>query len=251
MKSGACLPILTMLTPARLRQPSHSATAPAWPRFPPLSDERRVGIITRVDSLNAAQPPQHAQGETALIRRCCEGDRFCFDGLVGRYASRVYNIAYRITGNPEDAEDAAQETFVRAFRSMKKFRFQCEFATWLYRIAVNASLDELKRRKRRPAAFSSLKQDDEDLDPQHAAQEPEVQETLQERERQAVILRALNALPSHYRVVLTLYDIQGHSYQEIAEITNTPVGTIKSRLNRARLALRALLEPQLELLKPG
>lgn len=211
---------------------------------------QRLGIIARVESLNAAQPPQQAEGEAALIRRCCEGDRICFDALVTRYASRVYNIAFRITGHAQDAEDAAQETFVRAFRAMRKFRFQCEFSTWLYRIAVNASLDELKRRKRRPAAFSSLKQDEDEPDPQYSTREPDPQQTLQERERQAVIARALNALPPHYRLVLTLYDIEGHSYQEIAAVTDTPVGTVKSRLNRARLALRALLAPQLELLRP-
>lgn len=207
--------------------------------------------MKRVDSLNAAQPPQHMEGEAALIRKCCEGDRISFDVLVGRYAPRVYNIAFRITGHSQDAEDAAQEAFVRVFRSMKKFRFQCEFSTWLYRIAVNAALDELKRRKRRPAAFSSLQQDDEDGGPEFEANGPDPQEALQGRQRQAVIVRAMNALPPHYRLVLTLYDIQGHSYQEIAEITDTPVGTVKSRLNRARLALRALLEPQLELLRQG
>jgi RNA polymerase sigma-70 factor (ECF subfamily) len=202
-----------------------------------------------VESLNAARHPQRAEGEAALIRKCREGDRACFDALVGRYASRVYNLALRITGHSQDAEDAAQEAFVRAFRSMRKFRFQCEFSTWLYRIAVNASLDELKRRKRRPAPFSTLRRDEDDADPQYPSQEPDAHEAFQQRQRQEVIVKALNALPPHYRIVLTLYDVEGHSYEEIAAIIGAPVGTVKSRLNRARLALRALLAPQLELLR--
>jgi len=201
-----------------------------------------------VESVPAAQP-ETAEAEAALVRRCCQGERAAFDSLVARYAARVYNLALRFTGNADDASDAAQESFVRAFRAIRKFRFQCSFATWLYRIAVNTCLDEVKRRKRRPAPLSDFEFGSADGGPPVERTEGNPDSLMSERLRRETVLRAVLSLPEVHRVVIVLYDLQGHSYDEIAAILNLPLGTVKSRINRARLALRAILEPHMELIR--
>lgn len=201
-----------------------------------------------MESVPAAHS-ESAEGETALIRRCCRGERAAFDALAARYAPRIYNLALRLAGNPEDASDAAQEALVRAFKAMRKFRFQCAFSTWLYRIAVNACLDEIKRRKRRPLPLTDLEPDPHDDGPDLAAPGADPESLALERVQRETILAAVAALPPVHRVVIVLYDLQGHSYEEIGAMLDLPLGTVKSRLNRARLALRAALEPHMELIR--
>jgi len=190
--------------------------------------------------------------EKVLIERCQQGDLEAFDRLVDKYASWVYQIAFRMTSNREDADDIAQEAFIRAFSAIGKFKQQSAFSTWLYRIAVNVCQDELKRRKRAPQPMSTLQADDdsEDLTDQIAAdQSSDPAEIVEAKERQRAVQQAIDSLPEHHRIVIILRDLQGLSYEEIAQVLGGRVGTVKSRINRARLALREKLEPDMELFR--
>jgi len=193
-------------------------------------------------------PPPRLQ-EQCLLDRCREGDLEAFDELVALHQDRVFSLCLYMLHDHDAAADAAQDAFVRAFRGLPKFQGQCAFGTWMHRIAANVALDALQKRKRTPLPHSSLARDDED-----AASAPETpdhreapHETADRHERRRAIRCALAALPEHYRLVLVLFDIQGHSYEEIAEQLELPAGTVKSRLNRARGALRAALEGDREL----
>jgi len=186
--------------------------------------------------------------EVVLVERCQSGDAAAFDSLVAKYAPQVYNLAYRMVGHPEDAEDMAQAVFIRVFRAIKSFRGTSSFNTWLYRVATNVCLDELKRRKRRPVSTEWPREEDVPLDPPSAAAvDPET--AVLRRERQELVQRAIQSLPESQRVVLVLADIQGLSYDEISEALGASLGTVKSRLNRARLALKSKLARHLELLR--
>ena len=201
------------------------------------------------------------QADTAhiaqLVARAKAGDREAFDGLVQLYTPQVYNVALRITGSPEEAEDCVQEAFLRAFSALRGFRGEAAFSTWLYRVAVNAANDAARQRSRQPLSASDLADrgsDDAppDLDrvglhddtptnhPEHA---------LLQEQRRRVVLRAIHSLPEKHRTVVILYDIQGLSYDQIARIIGARVGTVKSRLNRARLTLKDRLAPHMELLR--
>ena len=187
-------------------------------------------------------------GEELLIERCQQGDTVAFDRLVERHGQWVYNLAYRMVGDREEAHDMAQEAFVRAFAAIKGFRRGSSFATWLYRVTTNACLDEIKRRRRRPLPASSLLSD-EGPAPDPPDGTPDVAERVVAMERREVVRRAIASLPLHHRATLVLCELQGCSYEEVAAITKTNVGTVKSRLNRARIALKKALEPHLELLR--
>ncbi len=191
----------------------------------------------------------------AVVARAREGDRTAFDMLVERYSTSVYNIALRITGSREEAQDCAQEAFVRAFSALKRFRGEAVFSTWLYRVVVNVAYDATRRLKSQPLLASEMAGSDPD-DPLPDIEAmvtgvPALQpdEQLVQAQRREVILDAIRSLPEHQRTVVVLYDLQGLSYEEVAEVTGTRVGTVKSRLSRARLALKERLEPHLELLR--
>ncbi len=173
------------------------------------------------------------------------------------YAPQVFNVALRITGSREEAEDCVQEAFVRAFSALRKFRGEAAFSTWLYRVAVNVANDAARRLSGRALAASELAgpapdDDAPDLErlgrPTQAAT-PNPEEAVVAHQRREVVLEAVRRLPEHHRTVVVLYDLQGLSYDEIARITGARVGTVKSRLNRARVALKELLADHLELLR--
>lgn len=174
-----------------------------------------------------------------------------FDELMARYESRVYNIAYRLLGDTEDAYDIAQETFLRVYRALSRFRGHSTLHTWIHRIVVNLCLDEIKKKRRRPNLVQETWPDEEEATgslierlPDETA-DPEAW-TLS-RERQLIVRQAIASLPPHHRAVLVLFDLEGMAYQEIAEVLKINIGTVKSRLNRARLALKEKLEPYREL----
>ena len=164
------------------------------------------------------------------------------------HEDRVYNVALRMSGNAEDAADLTQECFLRAFTSLRSFRGEAAFSTWLYRIAVNVCLDQLKRRARRREAEPRA-EGGENADPLAgvADQGADVHASALRRERQEAVQAAISSLPEHQRTTLVLYDLEGFSYEQIAQLSGTSLGTVKSRLNRARLALKSRLEPVLEL----
>ena len=205
-----------------------------------------------------------------LVTQARGGDREAFDGLVELYAPQVYNLSLRITGSPEEADDCVQETFVRAFSAMRSFRGEAGFFTWLYRVALNVARDAARRRAHRPLLISELAGPDPNQPAPDVAElarrpgggggppsDPGLlaspsagpEEAVAADRRRQLLLAAISSLPPHHREVIVLYDLQGLSYQQVARVTNTRVGTVKSRLNRARLALRDCLAPHLDLLR--
>jgi RNA polymerase sigma-70 factor (ECF subfamily) len=181
--------------------------------------------------------------ERALIERCKRGDLAAFNDLVRKYEKQVYNFAYRLTGNYDDANDVAQDAFLRVFNAIGSFRGDSSFSTWLFRITTNVFLDERKKAKAHPQSSldeymelgeSSVARQIEDPSPTPEA-------VLEESERALILQKAVSDLPEYQRAMVTLYHGQQKSYEEIAEIMDLPIGTVKSRLNRARLALKEKL----------
>jgi RNA polymerase sigma-70 factor (ECF subfamily) len=186
--------------------------------------------------------------ETYLIKQAQQGDVGAYNTLVLHYQDAVYNVAYRIMGEPGAAADASQEAFISAYKALHRFRGG-KFKSWLMRIVTNACYDELRRRKRRPQ--SSLDQivetyesspilvSESELGPEATRQWAEVVEAIS---------RCLDELPDEQRVATVLRDVEGYDYGEIAEIMASTLGTVKSRLSRARAKLRDCLQGFGELL---
>lgn len=174
-----------------------------------------------------------------IIEQVLAGDNNAFGALVERYQTRVYNLALRMCGNPDDAFDLAQEAFFRAWRGLPGFQFDSAFSTWLFRLSANVCLDWLRAKKRRPTV-SLTTVDDEDEEVQLELSDPgkSPEELVLAAEDRAALTKALNGLPVEYRQILTLRAIDDLSYAEIAGILKIKEGTVKSRLSRARLALR-------------
>lgn len=190
--------------------------------------------------------------EPAFIRDAQKGDLEAFNRLVLAYQQRVYNVAYRIMGDPDSAEDATQEAFISAYRSLVRFRGG-SFRAWLLRIVTNACYDELRRRKRKPSSsLEALTMDAgepalSDASDLHAI--PVKPEAAAERdELTRAIQDCLNRLPEDFRAVAVLVDIQGYDYQEVAAVIRKPLGTVKSRVARARARMRDCLQGYRELL---
>jgi RNA polymerase sigma factor (sigma-70 family) len=186
--------------------------------------------------------------EPTLIAAAQRGSVDDFNELVLVYQQQVYNLAYRIMGDPASAADAAQEAFISAFQNIGRFRGG-SFKSYLLRIVSNSCYDELRRRKRRPAtSFDDFGEVDEDANPAlvNGGEQPE--EYAERQEMARVIQAGIETLPPDQRITLALSDVQGLSYQEIAEVTSVSLGTVKSRLARARGKLRDYLRAQGELL---
>ena len=176
------------------------------------------------------------------MRRVLEGDVNAFEDLVTEHEKGVYAIAQRMMGNAEDAADMTQETFIKAYNSLSSFRGDSKFSVWLYRIATNVCLDFLRSRSRKPTVSLSVEDDDGEETQMDIADESQSPEQLLERglTRDAV-RRGLKSLSPEYRQILLLREIQGLSYEEIAEALALEVGTVKSRIFRARKRLCAFL----------
>jgi RNA polymerase sigma-70 factor (ECF subfamily) len=176
-----------------------------------------------------------------LLRRAREGDHDAFGELVERHQTRIYAVCLRILADPEDARDAAQEAFITAFRKLGQFRGEAAFTTWLHRIAVNACYDALRRAKRRPMLHAiDPGDDDRALEPGPPSPDPadEIAGTID-------VARALARVPENFRIVLVLADIEDLPYDEISRVLEVPVGTVKSRVHRGRIALAKALSGEL------
>ena len=180
--------------------------------------------------------------ELELVVLAKAGDQDAFEQLVRDNEKRIYNLVLRMVGNPEDALDLSQESFLKAWKGLPSFKGDSAFSTWVYRLASNTCLDFLRRRKRQQEAVGApLSLDDEDAPPPPSDEnsQPEVQ--LERTERSLALKKALDALPDHHRQVLILRELSGLSYQEISDTLDLDIGTVKSRLTRARLSLRKIL----------
>ncbi len=182
-----------------------------------------------------------AMTDDALVTLFQSGDREVYRVLVERYQERIRNLLFSIFHNRDFIDDLAQEVFIKAYSALPNFRFEASFYTWLYRIAVNKSRDELRKKKiRRFLSFQPL---DEGID-------SELQERLsvapENRDTQELVALGLQTLPEKFRTAVVLKDIDGLSYEEIAEVMQCELGTVKSRISRARAMLRKALKPLLE-----
>lgn len=181
---------------------------------------------------------EHADAPTAtsdeqLLRRIAEGDRAALTELANRYADRVYGICYRYFRDADDAEDAAQETFVAVLRRADTFRGRAKVSTWLYRVATNACNDLARKRSRRPSTVP--------LEDRHAGPDPALTEELERRELTGELRAALDELDPAQRDAVVLHDVLGWPQEEIAARDGVAVGTVKSRIHRGRGRLAALL----------
>jgi RNA polymerase sigma-70 factor (ECF subfamily) len=206
------------------------------PRKPPPAASEPVA---------AGTPPE---AELRLVSRARRGDLSAYDELIRRYQERIYATIYHMTANHEDANDLAQETFIRAFHALKSFKGGSSFYTWVYRIAVNKTINFLKQRKHR--AMMSL----DDLD-SNAEHNPELVALISDKtprreinlaELQEKLNEAMLKLSEPHRLAVTLHDVQGMSHEDIAKIMDCNIGTVRSRLFYARQQLQAYLSDYLK-----
>jgi len=176
-----------------------------------------------------------------------KGDKHAFDLLVLRYQHRILGLIGRFINDPAEVEDVAQEAFIKAYRALPKFRGDSQFYTWLYRIAINTAKNYLVARGRRPPATDVDVEDAEFMEHNTALTDIESPEASQERDDlQRVINEAIEDLPEDLRTAFTLREFSGLSYEEITEIMDCPVGTVRSRIFRAREALDKRIRPLLD-----
>ena len=200
----------------------------------------------RAEPLAVPQPDSDA----LLVERAVAGDQKAFELLVIKYQRRIQRLIGRMVRDVDLVEDIAQETFIRAYRALAQFRGEAQFYTWLYRIAINTAKKALMDLKRNPTVSeNSFKSDDED-ETSYLENELTSSETpdavLASKEIAQIINMALEALPEDLRMAVTLREIEGLSYEEIAETMNCPIGTVRSRIFRAREAISQKVKPLLE-----
>jgi RNA polymerase sigma-70 factor (ECF subfamily) len=189
----------------------------------------------------AAEAPLQAKSDEVLITLVHQGEQGAYRILVERYQERIRNLIYSIFREQQVVDDLSQEVFIKAYEALPQFRFQSSFYTWLYRIAVNKSRDELRKRKVRRwfSLQTMLDSGDKELGSKIVVEQ-------HDNELQELLAAGLKTLPEKYRIAIILKDIDGLSYEEIAEIMECEIGTVKSRLSRARAMLRKVLEPLLK-----
>ena len=203
-------------------------------------------IMAEPVARNDSEPSAPAD-ENVLVRRAREGDLGAYDELVQRYQERIYATVYHMTSNHEDANDLAQESFIKAFQALKSFKGGSSFYTWLYRIAVNKTINHLKQRKNR--IHMSL--NDLDFNAEH---DPDLVALISDKtprreadltELQEKLNTALMKLSEPHRLVVVMHDVQGYSHDEIAKVMKCNIGTVRSRLFYARQQLQAWLSDYL------
>jgi RNA polymerase sigma-70 factor (ECF subfamily) len=192
-------------------------------------------MIFRKKKKDTVQVPKilSLDDDFSLIKRFIEGDESAFKSLVVRHKEKVRNIIYLNLNNSEAADDVAQDVFITVYKNLKNFRFESQFTTWLYRITINKCKDHLRKVKIR-SIFSPIKESEEQIGylPNH--ENSDIANIVQE---------AISKLPDKLRIPLVLKDMEGLSYQEIAESVQCEIGTVKSRIFRAREGLRNILKP--------
>ncbi len=178
-----------------------------------------------------------------LIAECLRGNRAAFEVLVRRYEDRLFNTVFRLVGNTEDAQDVVQESFINAYQSLHTFRRDSQFFTWLYRIAYNTAVSH-KRKQKGTVSIDASRNGESGvgIDPLDISEYNQPGNALQKSEEERRIQKALNQLSPEHKIVLVLKEIDDRKYEYIAEILGVPVGTVRSRLHRARLELREILE---------
>ncbi|NLB51325.1 MAG: sigma-70 family RNA polymerase sigma factor [Syntrophomonadaceae bacterium] len=183
--------------------------------------------------------------EEILVKQSLQGDTLAFEKLILPYQNKIYVLAYRYMNNEEDAYDMTQEAFIKAFRSLRSFKGDSSFGTWIYRVATNVCLDELRRRKRRIIALSLDEplavKDGETVEKEIADNKPTQDIIIEQKEFSQYIQQLVSEMKPEHKNVIILRDMMQLSYEEIAVALDTSIGTVKSRLSRARNILRKKL----------
>ncbi len=174
------------------------------------------------------------------VQKTIEGDTEAFNELVQRHHARIYGLAYRMLGNPDDASDATQEAFLEAYKSLPSFQFQSKFLTWLYRVGINVCQQYKRKADSRERTFTSYTKDFQEIEGRSANGHPD--RVLLKAERDQLVQHAIDQLPSKQRMVITLFYMQQMKYREIAELLDCSEGTVASRLNTAVKNLKLKLE---------
>ena len=187
--------------------------------------------------------------DSEVVQASLDGDSRAFDELVRRYDQRLLNFEYRTIGDRERGEALVQETFVRVYRHLHRFDQSKKFSTWIYTIASNLAKNELRNRSRNPLVlFQTLKKnwdaDHRPLEWEDTQYKPD--DLFRKRHLRAQVEKAVSQLPEHHRVVFVLREMEGKTYEEIADITNCNLGTVKSRLNRARNNFASIIAPMID-----
>lgn len=179
-------------------------------------------------------------GEKALIQKAKQGDLTAFEELILKHEKIVYNVALRMMNHSEDAKDISQEVFLKAYRNIANFDERSAFSTWLYRITTNTCIDEMRKRKGRQSYSleEELENEDGTMQRQIADEGDTPEESLLREERKSEILQALEKLSAEHKAAVVLRDVKGLSYEEISEILDLSLGTVKSRISRARNQLK-------------
>lgn len=186
------------------------------------------------------------QSEETLINSCRTGNPQAFEALVARHEKTAFNLALRMTGSMEDAQDITQEAFIKVYTGLRQFRGDAAFSTWLFRIVSNMCLDELRKRRRRIALSidEPIQQPDGEIGRQLPDLLADPQDAVEGNDLKRLVQQAILRLSADHRLIVVLRDLQGFSYEEIAGMLECSLGTVKSRLSRARTALRRTLEEQ-------
>lgn len=195
------------------------------------------------------------RGDTAnsedlrLVLKAQRGDREAMDMLVSRYQNQAYQYAWRLSRNPDEAADVVAEAFTRVYTGIDRFRKESQFSTWLYRIIVNCYLDMRKRemRHQHTSLEAGVELEEGEVSKQFATAEVGPDVAAESNLRSVLLSEAIASLPETHRVMIVMYHVEMLGYEEIASALGLPVGTVKSRLNRARLALKEILAPHMEL----
>ena len=181
--------------------------------------------------------------ESQLVERSLDGDLAAFEELVLLFDKKIYNYCYRMTNNSNDAEDLAQEVFIKVYRNLKSFRKDSKFSTWIYRIAYNTCIDNHRKKKFRLLSLNRGEDEQQEMDLPSPTPLPE--EQVISGEQYGMIKECIAELKPEYKSAIILRDIQNYSYKEIADILNIPMGTVKSNISRARALLRDALKSRL------
>ena len=224
----------------------------AVPSLRPLPDTQgSLDTMLAVKQREKARPqmPLPELEDNQLVARFLDGERLAFPELVQRYQTRLLNFIYRTIGDRDRAEDLVQETFIRVYRHLHRFDQSKKFSTWIYTIASNLSKNELRNRSRNPLVlFQTIKKnweaDHRPLQWEDTSYRPD--DLYRKRHLRDLVEKAIEQLPEHHRVVFVLREMEGKTYEEISEITSVNLGTVKSRLNRARNNFAQIIAPMLE-----
>ena len=212
--------------------------------MPKLATKRPVQIA--LQQAQSVRETLRASDDIAVVTTFLTGESRAFEELVDRYQTRLLNFVYRTIGDRDRAEDLVQEVFIRVHRHLHRFDRSKKFSTWIYTIASNLAKNELRNRSRNPLVFfQSMRsdQDEEERPLQFEDPTSRPDDMYRKRHLRQLVEESVAALPEHHRQVFVLRELEGKSYEEIAEITACNLGTVKSRLNRARNAFADIIEP--------